>query len=161
MCFIATLHSSLRTYSIAQPTYESLMATVLLFWVTESFHQFIHPAFCVFHPQNLCIMRDWTSVCFMLREWRETEELEISNVCTNLKWNDTFVGFLSFCLMHFREAYGGIMLKHLSTLWTQHNFLLCSQPFFVPFCLFIGVWVYFDIKRSKPFYFIVTIIFKL
>lgn len=73
-------------------------------------------------------------------------------------WNDTFVGFLSFCLMHFREAYGGggIMLKHLSTLWTSAQFCASSQPFFsVPFCLFIGVvWAYFDIKRiSKPFYF--------
>lgn len=86
---------------------------------------------------------------------REREELEISNVCTNLKWNDTFVGFLSFCLMHFREAYGGIMLKHLSTLWTQQKFVQADNLFSVPFCLFIGgVWVYFGIERkSKPFYF--------
>lgn len=69
-------------------------------WVTEysSINPFIlHFEFRIFHPQKP-LYYEASLIFSLLVDEMKSEKYQMY---TNFRWNDTFVGFLSFCLMHF------------------------------------------------------------
>lgn len=113
-------------------------------------------------PYVKLVLRGFALCSGMMSEW-------VSEMCVQ---NDTF-RFSLILLNAFEKLYRNIMLGHLSTIWTAWNFSpshsstffhtirhnILSSPIRYLFLLFRWHTPILSVCR-KPFFFIVTIIFK-